>query len=102
MATMATMATALAYVAATLVALWGVAHSIPTRRVLESFEPISVDNRRILLQEWLAEALTMWGVAAVVVSVTIAAGAGSTASHSVYRATAGLVLALAVLTTVTG
>ena len=38
----------------------GVAHAIPTRQVLEGFEPISVDNRRIILQEWLAEAFTMW------------------------------------------
>ena len=96
------MATVLAYGAATLVTLWGVAHAIPTRQVLKGFEPISVDNRRIILQEWLAEALTMWGIAAVILSVTIAAGAGATASHWTYRATAGLLLALAILTSVTG
>ncbi len=99
---MVTMATALAYVAATLVALWGVAHVIPTRQVLKGFEPISIDNRRIILQEWLAEGFTMWGIAAVVVSVTVAAGAGAAASHWVYRASAGVLLALAVLTTLTG
>ncbi len=96
------MATALAYVAATLVTLWGVAHAVPTRQVLMGFEPISVDNRRIILQEWLAEALTMWGIAAVVVSVTAAAGSGALASHWAYRASAVLLLALAVLTAMTG
>jgi len=96
------MATALACVAATLVALWGLAHAIPTLQVLGGFEPISVDNRRIILQEWLAEAFTMWGIAAIVVSVTVAAGAGAMASHWVYRTSAGLLLALAALTTVTG
>ena len=96
------MATALASVAATLVALWGVAHAIPTLQVLAGFEPISVDNRRIVLQEWLAEAVTMWGIAAIIVSVTVAAGAGAMASHWVYRASAGLLLALALLTSVTG
>jgi len=99
---MSTMATALAYVAATLVALWGVAHTVPTRQVLRGFGPISIDNQRIILQEWLAEGFTMWGIAAVVVGVTVAAGAGAAASHWVYRASAGLLLALAVLTTVTG
>ncbi len=44
----------------------------------------------------------MWGIAALIVSVTVAAGAGSSASHWVYRASAGLLLALAALTTVTG
>lgn len=43
-----------AYVSATLIALWGVAHAIPTRRVVAGFGPIGTDNRRILSQEWLA------------------------------------------------
>jgi citrate synthase len=51
----------LAYVAAGLVGLWGVAHAVPTRQVLAGFEPIMVDNRRVLLQEWLAEAFTVRG-----------------------------------------
>jgi hypothetical protein len=63
------MATALARAAATLVALWGVAHAIPTLQVLRGFEPISADNRRIIPQEWLAEALSMRGIAAIIVSV---------------------------------
>ena len=96
------MAAALAYVAATLVTLWGVAHVVPTRQVLKGFEPISLDNRRIVLQEWLAEGFTMWGIAAVLFSVTGAVGAGTTASHWVYLTSAGLLLALAALTTVTG
>ncbi len=99
---MVAMATALAYVAATLATLWGIAHVVPTRQVLKGFGPISLDNRRIILQEWLAEGFTMWGIAAVVVAVTVAAGAGATASHWVYRASAGLLLALAVLTAMTG
>lgn len=69
------MAAVLAYVSAALVAGWGVAHAIPTRQVLASFEPISTDNRRIILQEWLAEAFTMWGIAAVVIAATAATGA---------------------------
>lgn len=64
------MTEALAYFAAALVALWGVAHVIPTRRVVVGFEPMTVDNRRVLVQEWLAEAFTMWGVAGVVIVTT--------------------------------
>ena len=48
--------------------------AIPTRQVLAGFEPVSTDNRRIILQEWLAEAFTMWGIAAVVIAVTAAGG----------------------------
>jgi hypothetical protein len=38
----------LAYLAATMVALWGLAHAVPTRRVITGFMPISTDNRRVL------------------------------------------------------
>jgi len=64
------MASTLAYVAAGAIALWGVAHVLPTRRVVVGFEPLSTDNRRVLVQEWLAEAVTMWGIAAVVVTMS--------------------------------
>lgn len=91
----------LAYVAAALIALWGVSHAVPTRQVVKGFEPITVDNRRVLTQEWLAEAFTMWGVAALVVVVTVV-DADSAVTDWAYRACAGLLLALAVLTAVTG
>ena len=96
------MTTALAYVAAVLVGMWGVAHALPTRRVIADFGPIGHNNRRILLQEWLAEAITMWGLAALVIVVTEVGGAGSHVAHWVYRVVAGLLLALAVLTAMTG
>ena len=95
--------TVLAYVAVGLVGLWGVAHVVPTRQVLAGFEPVSVDNRRVIfLQEWLAEAFTMWGLAVVVIVATEVGGADVVVSVSVYRAVAGLLVALAVLTGLTG
>ncbi|HEY7607568.1 MAG TPA: hypothetical protein VID07_12450 [Actinomycetes bacterium] len=92
----------LAFVAAGLVGLWGVAHAVPTRRVVDRFGPITVDNRRVLLQEWLAEAFTMWGLASAVIAVTMAGGAGSAVAVAAYRVVAGLLIALAVLTGLTG
>ncbi len=96
------MATILASVAAALVAAWGVAHVVPTRQVVAGFEPVSADNRRVILQEWLAEAFTMWGLAAIVIITTAVAGADAGVSVSIYRAAAGLLGALAVLTALTG
>jgi hypothetical protein len=95
------MAPVLAYTAALLTGLWGVAHVVPTRRVLAGFEPITADNRRVLVQEWLAEAFTMWGVAVVVITTTTVGG-DSVVTAWVYRIASGLLLALAVLTSLTG
>ena len=96
------MAGLLAYLAGAIVALWGVAHAVPTRQVLAGFAPITTDNRRIVLQEWLAEAFTMWGIAATVIVVTAADGTDTSARVWVYRIAAGLLTALATLTALTG
>lgn len=95
------MAEVLAYVAAALVGLWGVSHVIPTRQIVAGFEPTAIDNHRIIVQEWLAEAFTMWGLAALVITVTVVQGGGDVRSWA-YRIVAVLLVALAVLTALTG
>lgn len=55
----------------------------------------------MLVQEWLAEAVTMWSFAAVVIVVTVVGG-GTSAADWTYRVIAGALLVLAVLTTLTG
>ena len=91
----------LAYVAAALIGVWGIAHAVPTKRVVAGFAPITTDNRRVLTQEWLAESVTMWAMAALVVAVTVTAG-DTRVTAIVYQAVAALLLALAVLTALTG
>jgi hypothetical protein len=55
-----------------------------------------------MLQEWLAETSTMWGLVGIIISATIVDGAGSHASQWIYRVAAALLVALAVLTGLTG
>jgi hypothetical protein len=43
------MADVLAYLAAVLIAVWGVAHALPTRQVMAGLEPITEDNRRVMV-----------------------------------------------------
>ncbi|WPP34284.1 hypothetical protein [Streptomyces sp. CL7] len=95
------MAEVLAYVAAGMVLLWGVSHAIPTRGVVAGYGELTVDNRRILIQEWLAEAVTMFSLATLVIVVT-AVDAGATATEWAYRVVAGALVVLAVLTALTG
>lgn len=94
------MAEVLSYIAAAITGLWGVAHVVPTRQVVAGFSDTTIENRRVLLQEWLAEAVTMWALAALVCVVT--AVADGTAADWVDRITACALLILAVLTTMTG
>jgi hypothetical protein len=91
----------LAYTASVLIGVWGIAHAVPTKRVVAGFAPITADNRRVLTQEWLAESFTMWGMAVVVIAVT-AASHDTRVTAIVYQVVAGLLVALAVLTALTG
>jgi len=97
------MSSVLAYVAAAGIALWGVAHAVASGRVLAGFAAVTADSRPVVLQQWLAEAFTMRGLAAVVVAATAAGGvSGAGVRDWVYRAGAALLIALAVLTGLTG
>jgi len=92
----------LAYTAAGIIALWGVAHVLPTARVVEGYNDTSRDNRLVITQEWIAEAMTMWFIAAVVVTASILAGSQHSLVAWIYRVSAFMLLALAALTAVTG
>lgn len=91
----------LAYAAASVIAMWGVAHLIPTRQVVAGFGAISTDNRRVITQEWLAEGIAMIGIAAFVVAATAADGPGEIRAW-VYRTAALLLVAVGLLTALTG
>ncbi|MFL6110638.1 MAG: hypothetical protein ACJ786_04720 [Catenulispora sp.] len=60
-----------------------------------------MENQRVVLQGSLAEAVTTWGVAGLLVAVTVVASQAQVTAW-VYRMAAGLLVALAVLTSLTG
>src|SRR5574341_714823 len=93
------MRTALVLAGALIAIGWGIAHVVPTRRVIAGFGPISLDNRRILTMEWIAEGLSLAFVGALALLVELA-GAGS--AVVVLRACAAMLLAMAALTAATG
>ena len=95
------MAQVLAYLAAAVIAAWGVSHAIPTRQVVAGFEPTAVDNHRVILQEWIIEAVAMWGLAGLVFAVTLMGGDAGVAD-GVYRVVAAILVAFAVVTALTG
>ena len=60
----------LLFTGAGLVILWGIAHLFPTRSVINGFGEISVDNRRIILMEWVIEGAALIFIGAVVACTT--------------------------------
>ena len=81
--------------------LWGGGHIVPTRSVVAAFGELSVDNRRILTMEWLAEGLTLIFLGGLVLLVTLVGDGGRTA-RLVLGAVAAMLVAMAALSAVTG
>ena len=92
----------LAYAASALLIAWGSAHLGPTRAVAESFGTISLDNRRILVMEWVAEGITHISIGVLVILVTAVDGSKDATSQLVYVVSACVLVVLAVLTAATG
>lgn len=61
----------LLYLGSALPLLWGVAHLVPTRSVLNGFGDITADNRRIVAMEWIGEGVTLIFLGLFVLIVTL-------------------------------
>ena len=92
----------LLYVGAGVITLWGIAHIIPTKSVVNGFGQISQDNKRIITMEWVAEGLTLCFIGLLVLFVTLWGGSQNAVSIIVYRTSAAMLVVMAILTASTG
>ena len=95
-------AAALAYAASAILIAWGAAHLAPTRAVASSFGAISIDNRRILVMEWMAEGITHMSIGLLVILATAIDGAADSTTQLLYLVSAGILMVLAALATEPG
>jgi hypothetical protein len=93
---------ALLYAGSAIITLWGIAHILPTESVVNGFGQISQDNKRIITMEWIAEGLAMCFIGILVLFVALFDGAESDVSVIVYGESAVMLVAMAVLTALTG
>lgn len=94
---------AMLYAGSAVVIAWGIAHmAIPTRSILEGFGPITPDNRRILLMEWLMEGVLLVFMGVLVALVRALAPDDGLASIMVYRASAAALVVMAGISMATG
>jgi hypothetical protein len=85
-----------------LVLFWGIAHIVKTGEVVSGFALKSLDDRRVLTMEWIAEGLTLCFLGLLVIAVTLIGGAGNAVAVVVYRISAIMLVAMAVLSLFTG
>jgi hypothetical protein len=80
----------------------GVAHIMPTRKVVAGFGPLSNDNRLAVIIEWVAEGMTLIFPGLLAALVTIRGGARNDVAVSGWAITAGMLVAMAAWTVLTG
>jgi hypothetical protein len=88
----------LIYIGSVIIIIWGIAHLIPTKAIVRGFGEISVDNKKILAMESIAEGLTLIFLGVLTLLVTILADPQSTAANIIYLASAVMLLVMAALT----
>ena len=92
----------LLYIGSAILIVWGIAHIIPTKSVVNGFGAISEDNKRIITMEWVAEGLTLCFIGLLVLFVTVLGDSPNDASLIVYRACAAMLIVMAAWTALTG
>jgi hypothetical protein len=94
--------TILLYAGSIIIAIWGIAHIIPTKAVVAGFGKLSQDNTRIITMEWIAEGLTLVFIGVLTLAVTTASGRDDPGAVVVYRGCAVMLVVMAGLTLATG
>ena len=92
----------LLYIGSALIFIWGIAHIIPTKSVVKGFGEISDDNTKIITMEWVAEGITLCFIGLLVLLVTAIVGSQNPVSALVYRISAGMLVVMAIWTSLTG
>ena len=92
----------LLYIGSIVIILWGIAHIIPTKAIVNGFGEISEDNRKVLTMELIAEGLTLIFLGVLPLLVTLSVGVQDRTAGIVYLACAVMLLVMAVLTGMTG
>lgn len=96
------MSTLLAWLAAAITTVWGIAHLIPTGNVVAGFGTLSKDNWLVITQEWIAEGITLTFLGGLIGLVTALDRVSNPVVTAVYGFAAGMLLVMAVLTATTG
>ena len=92
----------LLYIGSIAIILWGIAHIIPTKAIVNGFGEISEDNRKVLTMELIAEGLTLIFLGVLPLLVTLSVGVQDRTAGIVYLACAVMLLIMAILTGMTG
>jgi len=91
------------YFGSFIVIAWGVAHiAIPTKGIVDGFGPITQENRRILVMEWIMEGVLLVFLGLLVALVRALVPQDEIGPAIVYRSAAAVLIVMAGVSAATG
>ena len=90
------------FISGVLNILWGIAHLFPTKGIVRDFGDISMDNRHIILMEWINEGFTLIFIGLLVILVTLVRSDDLKVKRMVYLLSFAMLIAMAILSLFTG
>ncbi len=90
------------YAGSIIIISWGIAHIIPVRAILTGFGDITLDNKRILIMEWVGVGLWMCFAGILCLLVTALGFGKDNAARVVYAGSSAMLMLSAVLGFATG
>ncbi|HVN97025.1 MAG TPA: hypothetical protein VMT62_11390 [Syntrophorhabdaceae bacterium] len=85
-----------------LTILWGIAHLFPASSIVRGFGDITLNNKRIILMEWINEGLTLIFIGSLIITITFIKSAGAGAKKAVYILCLVMLVTMAVVSLLTG
>jgi hypothetical protein len=85
-----------------LIVLWGIAHMVPVRSIVNGFGNISVQNRRIITMEWIISGAGMIFAGILALLITVFGNITTIESMIVYWSSSGILITFAIITLLTG
>ncbi|MGD0794098.1 MAG: hypothetical protein ABR958_00690 [Dehalococcoidales bacterium] len=92
----------LIFIGSGLIILWGIAHLVPTKNIVNGFGNISTDNKKIIAMESIAEGLTLIFLGVLPLLIVRLENPVSYAARIVVLSCAVMLLIIALLTLFTG
>jgi len=85
-------ASTMAYIAAGLCGIWGLAHLAATKAVVGGFGPLTLENERTLAMAWLSSGLTLVFIGVLVLLATLPVPGAGADAWLIYQSCAGMLI----------
>ena len=92
----------LIYISSIIITIWGIAHIIPTKNIVQGFGEITKDNKLIITMEWISEGILMIFIGLLNLFITLLGNSQSQEARIVLLFSVFFLIMMSILSLFTG